>query len=121
MIKICGYPGGRYVAVVAGVATGNVGRVFSGRSNAIVAANTIANNIIVIKNGGKPASRAVTIITLIAGGNMIRCFSGRLDAVVAGYAIAGYGCVIHEDAGGPRRGVMAIVARGGCRHVIDCF
>ena len=52
---------------------------------------------------------------------MVRSLAGRLDAVVAGYATAGYRGVIHEDAGGPRRGVVAIVACASRRHVIDCF
>lgn len=46
---------------------------------------------------------------------MIRCFAGRLDTVVTGDATAGCRGVIHEDAGVPRRGIVAIgAATGGC-------
>lgn len=55
VIKIRGCPGGRDVTVIAGITTGNMGRILAGRRNTVVATNTIANYAEVIENSREPA------------------------------------------------------------------
>lgn len=84
------------MAIVAGVTAGNVGLIFAGRSNAIVAANTITKYIIVIEYSGQPTGAAVTVIALVAGRDVSGRFPCSLNTVVTSNATAGYRRVVHE-------------------------
>ena len=48
MIEICGYPAGRRMAVITGIAAGHVGRGFAGRGDTIVARAAGADDLQVI-------------------------------------------------------------------------
>lgn len=52
MIEVRRYPADRRMAVFAAIVTGNVGLVFSSRTESVMAAHTIADNAAMIKYGG---------------------------------------------------------------------
>ena len=82
-------PRNRRMAVVAGVAAGDVGRVFAGRGDAIMAGATSAQYLGVIDGkGGRPDIRRVAVLANIGCLYMCRRLAGGLRAIVAAHAIA---------------------------------
>ena len=61
-------------------------RTFSGRTDAVVAADAVAKNTRVIKNCRNPGRGRMAIVALIIGRNMPGRLSGRFDPVVTGNA-----------------------------------
>jgi len=110
MIEVRRCPGDRCVAVVAVVAACNMGLMFSGCRNAVVANGTAAQHLCVIDSHyRRPNCRAMTILADVRCLYMRRVLARRIRGVVTGHAIA---CDIDviEICGQPCGGGMAIVA-----------
>ena len=65
-----------------------MGGILAGSVCTVVAGNTIAEHIGVIKDGGRPGGAAVAIVTLLTGYDMCRCLTCSLNTVMAGVATA---------------------------------
>jgi len=82
-------PGNRRMAVVAGIAAGDVGWMFTGRRDAIMAGAASAQYLGVIDGkGGRPDIRRVAVLANIGCLYMCRRLAGGLRAIVAAHAIA---------------------------------
>jgi len=93
------------MAVFAGIRRIDMPDIFAGRFGAVVAADTVAHDIQVIKIRRCPAKRAVAVIAGITAGDVPRVLASRQYAVVAGAAHANNLAVIHghywrKDVGG---------------------
>jgi len=76
MIEVRRYPADGRVTVFAGITTGNVGLVFSGRTESVMAAHAVADNAAMIKHGGQPGRCCMAVIALVAGRYVIQGLSG---------------------------------------------
>jgi len=115
VIKIRRYPRYSDVAVVAGVAAGNVRRGLTGRNVAVVAGSASANYLRVIHHGRRrPEIDAMTIFADRGCRYVSGVLAGRVGAIVATRAIADYVCMIEvrRCPGDSRVAVIAIVAAG---------
>ena len=105
------------VAVVTGVATGQVRGVLAGGSGAVVAGEAGANDIGVIDPDHRdPAAGAVAVLADGVGLDMGGVLAGGGGAVVAAGAVAGDIGVV-EDGAGPAVGGMAVVTVVATGHV----
>ena len=85
------------MTVLAGVGRQDVSRVLPNCIYAIVAGDTIARDIRMIKDGRCPGRRVVAVVALLAGRYVRRRLAGSLHAVVTVVATAGYGRMVHES------------------------
>ena len=77
------------MTIVAGVATGDMGRMLADSSDAVVAGTASANYLSVIDgDNGRPYCRAMTIFTDIRCLHVRRVLAGRLSAVMTADAVA---------------------------------
>lgn len=113
VIKIRWHPGDRRVAVVAGVATGDVCRGFAGRNISIVTGIASTDYLgVVDRYGRRPKVDAVTILTNQRGLNVRDMFAGRVRAVMAVGAVTGDAGVIKigRRPGDSRVAIVAVIA-----------
>ena len=97
------------MAVITGVAAGNVVRRLAGRNTAIVTAEAGPQHIGMIDaNDWRKQVSAVTGLAGIGRVDMTIVLANGLRPVVAGYAVAGYTAVIEHRAG-PAIGGMAVI------------
>ena len=88
VIKCCRYPAIGRMTIVAGVATRNMGRVFSKCDGAVMAGRAGTDYIRVIHPiSGRKQHGIVAILTEIAGQYMIKIFANSLRAIVTTEAI----------------------------------
>jgi len=105
------------MAIVTGVATGDMGRMLAGGDSAIVAGATGAEDLGVIDSLCRhPYSWTMAIFADVRGLNVCRAFAGRLYAVMAANAVAGDSHVI-EIGGHPGSRCVAVVAGGSACNV----
>lgn len=83
------------MAVLTNIGRHDMGGIFAGCGQTVVAARTVVDDIAVIKNRWQPCNGRVTVVTLLIRRNVRRRFAGGLDAIVATGATAGDGRVIH--------------------------
>ena len=74
----------RGVAVFTNIRRLNMCRVFADRLSAVMAAETVTDDVYVIEIRGQPACCAVTVVAGVAAGYVRRVLAGGNDAVVAG-------------------------------------
>ena len=120
VFEVGGQPGGGRVSVVAGIATGDVGRVFAGGRDAIMTGTAGAQNLRVVdRQYGSPDVRAMAIFADIGRLNVRGTFAGCFDTVVAAGAVAGDTAVIKGcwQPAGRRVTVVAGIAAGNVRRV----
>ena len=121
VIKVCGHPTSRRMAVVTGVATRHMRRRLAGSGYAIVAGATGANDLGVINHGGRqPRDHAVAVFANGSGLDVSWVFAGCVRAVVAARTVACDVDVI-EIRRNPIRGRMTVVAGFATRDVCRCF
>lgn len=78
------------MTIVAGIAAGDMGRVFADRSNAVVAGAAVSDDLRMIDADRRyPDGRAVAVFTYIGRLNVCLVLASRFDAVVATDAVAG--------------------------------
>lgn len=88
VIEVRGQPTGSCMAIIAGVAAGDVRRVLPGCCDAIVAGSARTEDLCVIDGiGGRKYVGVVAVLTYAAGLNMRGVFAGGIDTVVAVNAI----------------------------------
>jgi len=117
----CGRPYRRAVAVFADIRRLNVCSILAGRTRAVMAANTVAGDSVVIECCGDPGNRRVTIVTIVAAGNVGRVFPGRDCAVMTGAAGTQDLCVIDSERGRPYCRAVAILADIRSLNVCSIF
>lgn len=121
VIKICRCPGDRGVAIVAVVAAGDMRRMLTDRSSAVVARATCAYNLRVVHVVSRhPGIGVVAVLANIASLDMCRILARRVGAIVAARAIAGDVDVI-EVRGQPACCRVAVVAVGAAGYVRRMF
>jgi hypothetical protein len=109
MVKVGWQPAGRRMAVVAGVATAYVGRMFSRRSETVMTRATRAQYLSVINRVSRGEQvGVVTVLANVRGLDVQRVLAGRVGAVVAADTVAGDINVI-ESRRTPGHRRMAIV------------
>lgn len=109
VVEICGDPGHRGVTVVASVAACDVGRVFTGCRDAVVAGAACAQNLGVIHaHCRRPYRRTVTVFANVGRLNVCGRLAGRLSAVVAADTVTDD---VHmtEDRWRPRDSRVAVI------------
>ena len=82
-------PGGFAVAILADISRLNMRWRLACRGRAVMAADTVVEDIAVIEYCRKPRDRIVAVIALVGGRHVSWCLAGGLDTVVTAYAIAG--------------------------------
>jgi hypothetical protein len=109
------------VAVVTVVAAGDVGRVFSGCDNAIVAGTAGTQYLRVIDPvGGRPQVAVVAVLAHIGGLNMGRILAGGFDAVVTARAV-GHDVGVIESGWKPPSSRMAVITIIAASEVCRIF
>lgn len=88
---------------------------------AVVAADAVVNDPVVVEYGRNPGCRIVAVIALIARRDMGRRFAGRLHSVVAAVAASDDRRVIHENDGRPARRYVTVRALAGRCDVVGGF
>lgn len=110
MIEVRRRPCDCGVAIVTVIATCNMRRSFSFRSEAIVTGTAASQDLgMVHRDRGLPCRLAVTVFANVGRLNMRGTFSCGIEAVMAANAITKYIAVI-EDGGNPCGRVVTIVA-----------
>jgi hypothetical protein len=118
MVKVGWNPAGRRVTIVAGIAAGDMRRMFTSRDNAVVAGSAGTHYLgMVDRNHRFKADRRMAIFTNVGCEDMQRAFAGRGNAVVAGHAIANNTGVI-EYCRLPCNDGVAVIAGIARRNVI---
>jgi hypothetical protein len=110
--------------VVAGLAkiTGlDMRQILADSGSTVVATDTIAGDVDVVKIGGHPAVRGVTVVASVTAGDMCRVFTGRDRTVVAGITGADDLGVIDHVRRYKLRRVMAVFAGVRRLNVCDWF
>ena len=102
-------PDRRAMAIFANVCRLNVGLVFAGRLDSVVAIDTITGDINVIKIGRYPGVSDMAAIAGVIADNMCRIFARCAESIVAPNAITDDAIVI-EYGGQPACRAMAIIA-----------
>lgn len=114
MIKVGGNPANRAVTVIAGIATGNVRRIFSVGNPAVMTRHAIANNLCVIDCHGRSERGAVmTILAHVGCQHVVRVLAGCIDTIVAGATRSQDLCVIDRRHRRKRRRAMAVLTDVG--------
>ncbi len=109
MVKVSWQPAGRRMTVIAAIAAGYVGRMFSRRGETIMTRATRTQYLSVINSVSRAEQvGVVAVLTNIRGLDMLRIFAGRVGAIVAADTVAGDVNVI-ESSGTPGHRRMAIV------------
>jgi len=112
------------VAVLADVRRLHMGRILAGSFDAVVAADTIATDVDVIKVCRQPAKRAVAVVAGDATGDVGWVLADGNDAVVTGTASPDYLIVINDHLGRKNICVVAVFADirslNVCRVLTDC-
>lgn len=80
------YPGIRRVAILADICRLNVILIFTRCIDAVVATNTIARNVDVVKVCGQPCRGRVAILAVVSAADMCRILAGSDYAIMAGAA-----------------------------------
>ena len=88
---------------------------------AVVAIETAASDVGVIKYRGLPRACLVTVVALVAGDDVVRRLSDRNNIVMTREAASGHGSVIHECDRAPRTCRVAIAADFRTLDVIRVF
>ena len=109
------------MAVFANVRRQRVIRIFSGCVCAVVTANTIANDVGVVKVGRCPCHGCMAIIAIVATVYMRRVLADRDRTVVAGRADANDLCVINRNHRLEERRAMTVFADIACQNMILVF
>ena len=105
------------MAIIAGIATGNVGRVFADGNRAIVAGRTDANDLRVVNPVSRCEDHAVMAVLADVGRlDMRRGFTNRISTVMAAEAVARNIDVI-EVGRYPPVGRVTLVAGIAARYV----
>ena len=116
VIKVRGQPTIAGVAIVAGVATGNVAGILAGRRGAVLTAGTGAQDLEMIDAGdGAEGDRRVTVFADVGGGDMSEVFAGCLDTIVAAVAVARNAPVVETSRQPGHCGVAVIALITGAR------
>lgn len=101
------------MAVLADVCCGDVGRVFTGRADAVVAIGAVVHDVRVIKIRRRPRNGRVAVVAVIATRNMGRVFAGSSYAIVTGATGSEYLGVVDGRDGTPLVTIVAILAGAG--------
>lgn len=109
------------MAVLADIARVHVIRALTRRIDTVVAGETAARNISVIKNGRHPGPGLVTVVALITRVYVVGCLSDCLHTVVAGNTASGHGGMVHESNRAPGRGCVTVAAEFRGLNVIRGF
>lgn len=102
------------MAVVAIIAAGNVGRVFTRRSETVMAGAARAQNLGVIDRRGRcKGDRAVAVLADIGRLHVCRGLARSGSAVVAAHAVPSNTCVIEygREPGAHSMAIVALVVR----------
>lgn len=105
------------VTVLANVCRLYVCWILAGGICAVMAADTITDDIRMVEICGQPGNRAVAIVTGVATGNMRGVFAGGICAVVAGTATSQDLGVIHGYCRHKHIRAVAVFANIGRLHV----
>ncbi len=109
MIKGSGKPPGGRMAVIAIIAAGEVGRIFTSRYRAIVTGTAGTDDLGVIDEGSRlPQRSVVAVFANISGLDMRQALTGRFHAIVTASATAGDARMV-KNGGSPGRGLMAVI------------
>ena len=122
VVKRCGRPRDRRMAVIAVIAAGYVGRVFASRRAAIMTGAASTDNLDVVDGvSGHPHIRGMTVFADVARLHMCcRILARGVGTVVAAEAVARDVDVI-EVRGQPTCGRMTVVAVGAAGDVVQVF
>lgn len=96
-------------------------QTFTGGRAAIVTANAIVRDAVVIKSGWRPGDRRVAVVASITTADVRCCFAGCSRAIVARFATSVYCRVIEKPKRGPRDGRVTIGTKVTALHMIDWF
>jgi len=89
VVEVGRQPARRRMTVIAGVAAGDVSRLFARRGDTVMTGAAAAQNLCVIDGKrGRPNVRCVAVLANIAGLYVCRGLAGGLRAVVAAHTIA---------------------------------
>ena len=86
-----------------------------------MAANAVAGDARMIKDGWYPAVSLVTVFALISRGNMVQRLARRLKSVVTRHTAAGYRRVVHEINGLPCGGCVAVDTSASSNDMVGRF
>ena len=95
--------------------------IFSGCVSAVVTANTIANDVCVVKVGGYPRHGCMTIVAIVATVYVCRVLADRNRTVVAGRADTNDLCVVNRDHRLEKRRAMTVFADIASQNMILIF
>lgn len=110
VIEVRRQPADRAMTVIAVIATGNMRRVFAGRSHAIVTGTATAEYLRMVNDqNGNEYRRAVAVLTDVRCLHVRRVLADRLCTIVTITAIGRNRAVI-ERGRQPARGGMAVIA-----------
>ena len=110
VVKVCGQPAGRCMAVLAVFAACNMCRSFARRDRTVVAGSARPDNLCVVdRKSRNPNVRVMAILTNVARLDMRQILARCLDTVVAAGAVASDSDVI-EVRGQPAGRRMAVIA-----------
>ena len=117
VIKVRRQPGHSCMAVVAVVATGDVGRMFAGCSYAVMAAVAGTDDLDMVDRGDRgPGVDAMTILADIGCLHVRLPLAGCIAAIMTAGAITDDGGVVHGGRG-PADGAVTVVAGVATGHM----
>ena len=114
-------PGIAAMTIFTNVGCRYMQRTFARRIRAVVAADTIVDDVCVIKVGGQPGDSCMAVVAVFAARNMRRMFADCCYAIVTGPTAAQYLGMVHRYSRHPGIRAVAIFADIGSQCVRRVF